>query len=391
MEVLVAADSLFYKTDDGAYWCKTIYGYDFWARYTSVYESIAIVSRTKHVSKEEVGNYIRVDGPNVRVIELPYMRGMKQYIKSYFKFRKAAKEAVSDADYAILRLPSVSASMVLDFYKKKGRPYLIEVVADPHDAYGSNKLAQIMYTKKLKDDVKSANGVSYVTQNYLQAKYPSYARLNGEDSRHFETYYSTIDLKAEYFGVPKKYSNEKKEYTIVHTANSINNDIKGHATLIKIIKELREDNYNCSIKFIGDGSKRKYFEEYAQSLGIAEFVNFTGLLSSSNDVRTELMNSDLFVFPTRAEGLPRAVIEAMAVGLPCLSTPVNGIPELLDPEFLFDPDDVVGFTSKIVELIQNTKKLEIMSTRNIGKSKEYSWDILSKRRNRFYEKLVKLK
>ena len=86
MEVLVAADSLFYKADDGTYWCKTIYGYDFWTRYTSVFDSIAIVSRTKYVSKEEIKN-IRVDGDNVRVIELPYMRGMKQYIKSYFKFR----------------------------------------------------------------------------------------------------------------------------------------------------------------------------------------------------------------------------------------------------------------------------------------------------------------
>lgn len=391
MEVLVAADSLFYKTDDGTYWCKTIYGYDFWTRYTSVFEGVAIVSRTKYVSKEEVENYIRVDGPNVRVIELPYMRGMKQYIKSYFKFRKAAKEAVSDANYAIIRLPSVSASMVLDFYKKKGRPYLIEVVADPSDAYASNKLAQIMYTKKLKDDVKSAIGVSYVTQNYLQARYPSRARLNGEDSRYFETYYSTIDLRDEYFGEPKRYSNEKKEYTIVHTANSINSDIKGHTTLIKVIKKLRENNYNCSVKFIGDGSKRKNFELYAQNLGIAEHVRFTGLLSSSNDVRAELMNSDLFVFPTRAEGLPRAVIEAMAVGLPCLSTPVNGIPELLDPEFLFDPDDVEGFTSKIVDLIQNTNKLEEMSIRNIEKSKEYCWGLLSERREVFYKKLLEPK
>ena len=41
-----------------------------------------------------------------------------------------------------------------------------------------------MYTKKLKEAVMSANGVSYVTQNYLQTKYPSYARVNGEDSQH---------------------------------------------------------------------------------------------------------------------------------------------------------------------------------------------------------------
>ena len=117
---------------------------------------------------------------------------------------------------------------------------------------------------------------------------------------------------------------------------------------------------------------------------------FTGLLPSPNNVRDELVKSDIFVFPTRAEGLPRAVIEAMAVGLPCLSTPVNGIPELLDNDFMFEPDDVDGFANKIIELIQNPSMLEQISKKNIEKSKEYSWDKLSYRRTKFYEKLINL-
>lgn len=390
MEVLIATDAIFYKIDDGTYWCGTIYGYDFWTRYTNVFDSIAVVARVKFVSKQEIKNYRRVDGPNVRIVELPSMRGMKEYLKSYFKFRKASKEAVANANYAIIRLPSVSAFMVLDFYRQKRRPYFVEVVADPSNAYASNQIARIIYTRKLKEAVKNANGVSYVTRNYLQTKYPSYARANGEDSRHFETYYSTIDLRDGYFGDPKKYSSDKKEYIIIHTANSINNYIKGHGTLIKILKKLRDDNCNCSVRFIGDGSKRKHFETYAKKLGVDNYVKFVGLLTSPNDVRNELVKSDLFVLPARSEGLPRSMIEAMAVGLPCLSTPVNGIPELLDTEFMFEPDDVDGFANKIIELIQNPSKLNRMSEINIKKSKEYSWDKLSYRRTNFYEKLIRI-
>ena len=92
MELLVAADSLFFKTPDGKYWCKTIYGYDFWLRYLAVFDDVVIVSRTKPTSHSEIEGYLRVDGPNVRVLELPFMRGMKQYITNYFSFYKAAKQ-----------------------------------------------------------------------------------------------------------------------------------------------------------------------------------------------------------------------------------------------------------------------------------------------------------
>ncbi|WP_079525394.1 glycosyltransferase family 4 protein [Solibacillus isronensis] len=390
MELLVAADSLFLKTPDGKYWCKTIYEYDFWLRYLKVFEKVAVVSRVKSAELSEVDGYLRVDGPNLRVVELPSMSGMKQYILNYYLFSKAAKEAVENADCALFRLPSVAASMVLKYYARKKKPYALEIVADPFDAYSSNKIAQLMYTKKLKESAISANGVSYVTQFYLQSKYPSFASKYGETIEHFESYYSTINLPSSYLTKPRIYGNTKKHFTIVHTANSINNDIKGHETLLKVLKNLREKHYDINIIFIGDGSKRKFYEQMSKNMGIEEYVTFTGLLSTQQEVRDILLQSDIFVFPTKAEGLPRAVIEAMAVGLPCLSTPVNGIPELLDEEYLFNPLDVEGFTSKIIHLIDSPDELEEMSKKNIKKAKMYTIDKLELRRTEFYVKLKKL-
>jgi glycosyltransferase involved in cell wall biosynthesis len=390
MEVLVAADSLFFKTPDGAYWCKTIYGYDFWKRYLDVFDSVAIVSRTKIVNFEDVDNCLRVDGPNVKIIELPYMRGMKQYIKHYFKFRRCAKDAVKYGGCGIIRLPSVSAFMVLKFYRDTKKPYALEVVADPYDAYASNKIAQFLFAKYLKEATLHANGVSYVTKSYLQNKYPSYSQIYGETKEHFESYYSTINLTESYFTSPRIYNSKKKQFTLVHTANSINSDIKGHETLIKILKNLRIKNYDVNVIFIGDGSRRGHYEQMSRELGIEEYVTFTGLLSSPQKVRDILIQADIFVFPTKAEGLPRALIEAMAVGLPCLSTPVNGIPELLNDKYLFDPLDVDGFVNKIIELINSPQILNEMSKENIEKAREYTLDKLKIRRTEFYMKLRKL-
>lgn len=390
MKVIVAADSLFYRTPDGKYWCKTIYGYKFWLRYLNVFENVEIISRTTTADYSEVTGYLRVDGPNISVLELPFMRGMKQYIKNYFSFSKAAKEAVKEGDCAVVRLPSVAATMVLKYYKRLGKPYALEVVADPHDAYASNKIARSMYTKHLKQAALQANGVSYVTEFYLQSKYPSFSRMYGETDEHFESYFSTIDLSNEYFSEPKLFNSEKKQYTIIHTANSINSDIKGHETLLRVLKKLRQNKLDIKVIFIGDGSKRVYFEQMAEKMEIKDYVNFTGLLSTPQKVREVLLKGDMFVFPTKAEGLPRAVIEAMAVGLPCLSTPVNGIPELLDEEYLFDPNDVDGFTNKILELINTPEKLNSMSVKNITKASEYLDYKLTEKRDKFYHKLRNL-
>ena len=56
-------------------------------------------------------------------------------------------------------------------------------------------------------------------------------------------------------------------------------------------------------------------------------------------MREQLLESDLYLFPSESEGLPRGVIEAMACGLVCVASNISGIPELLPPEDLYDPKD----------------------------------------------------
>ncbi|GAB3976194.1 glycosyltransferase family 4 protein [Plantactinospora veratri] len=80
---------------------------------------------------------------------------------------------------------------------------------------------------------------------------------------------------------------------------------------------------------LGDGRYRPRLERLATDLGVRRQVHFTGTISAATEVRRQLDAADLFVMPSRTEGLPKALIEAMARGLPAVATSVGGIPELL--------------------------------------------------------------
>ena len=386
MRVLIAPDSSMYRTPDGKYWAPTIYSYDFFTRYLQAFESITVASRVRPASYAEVAGFLRCDGPGMTVAELPDMHGVSGYFRSLAPFLKSASACTAGVDCALIRVPSVPASMVLHFVRRQGLPYALEVVADPEDAYAEKPAAARFFASLLKKQCLEADGVSYVTRDYLQRKYPSWLRAHGRDGRHFESYYSTIRLADGYYGQPRHYRGQAA-FTIIHTANNMNNQVKGHEVLLDAARLVLNRGFDVRLRFVGDGALRAQFEARAKQLGLAERTVFTGRLSDPEAVREELLHADMLVFPTRAEGLPRTLIEAMAVGLPCISTPVAGIPELLEPEDLIAPTDVRGFADRICALLSDPARMEEKSRRKIETAGAYSDTLLQERRNAFYRRL----
>jgi glycosyltransferase involved in cell wall biosynthesis len=113
-------------------------------------------------------------------------------------------------------------------------------------------------------------------------------------------------------------------------------------------------------------------------------VAFRGQLTAGEAVRAELDRADLFVLPSRQEGLPRAMIEAMARALPCIGSTVGGIPELLPAEDMVPSNDVNALAQKIAEVISDPDRLRRMSARNLDKAKEYDDSAVRDRRRAFF-------
>ena len=91
--------------------------------------------------------------------------------------------------------------------------------------------------------------------------------------------------------------------------------VKNHTMLLNIFTEIHEIKPQSKLLLVGDGPLRKEIEQKAAQLGLMDAVLFTGIRS---DVAAILQAMDIFVFPSLYEGLPVTLIEAQAVGLPCV-------------------------------------------------------------------------
>ena len=103
--------------------------------------------------------------------------------------------------------------------------------------------------------------------------------------------------------------------------------IKDHRGILEAFARVRADYPQIRLRILGDGPCRMMLEDYVRELRLADVVEFEG---ASLDVPGFLAGLDVFVMGSKSEGLPLAILEAMAAGLPVATTAVGGIPELIE-------------------------------------------------------------
>lgn len=374
---------------NGKYYARNQERYDFFQRYLRVFDKLRLAVRCVEVNDVAKAG-IELDDPRIEVVHIPSFSGPKEYALSYFKIGKAISEIAEDCDAAIIRLPSTIGQRVAHKVMKAGIPYAVEIVYDATDgAANSKSFIERMLWKRIDKDMLAithkADGVSCVTERFLQKHYFS------KKPNVFVSNYSSLALDKSFFSSVRSYP-EKDVLTIAHVANQVDyNTRKGHIQLIQMIKMLKERGTIANIVFVGSDYHNgiSQLKSYAEEMGVSNLVSFTGRVGRS-ELSSILETSDLFVFPTAAEGLPRVVIEAMAKGLPCVISNVSGNPELVAKDMLVDYMDVKALADKTENLIKTPSKYVAVSEENFLKSQQYEASVLEARRDVFYSKLKAL-
>lgn len=386
MKLLLVCDDTI-VCHEGKYYFPNQERFDFYQRYLRVFEELRLCARAEE-EKTLKKSRIPIDKePRLEYLALPDFHGPKQYITKYRSVGKVLKRSTEACDAAVLRLPSTVAQRVYKYVKKAGMPYAVEVVFDSHDGLVSAKklYLKVLYYKIYKQLVNTchhADGVACVTEHYLQQRYYS-TKPNA-----FTSNYSSLALDKSFYSAPRSFP-DKKEFVIAHTAKQVMfNGRKGHNELIHAVKMLKDAGVIVHVNFAGADYNNgvEILSELVNKLGLQEQVHFVGFLSRE-ELDKFLSDADLYVMPTKAEGLPRVIIEAMAKGLPCITTPVSGNPELLPDYFLVDYDDVTLLAKRIKELVTEKTLYEKASQENYNNSLKYEAHILQEKRDDFYMKL----
>ncbi len=428
MKVAVVLEHRFARTPDGAVWTDGPFGYSFFGRYLRVFAQVRVVARLAEVARAEP-DWARADGEGVGFRAFPYYVGPRQYLARRRAIRRAAESLLPPGEAVILRVPSQLAVSLAPTLRKQRRPYGVEVVGDPYDAFAPGahrhplreafRWHGLFHQKKL---CLQAAAAAYVTEHALQRRYPP-----APDT--YTTHYSSVELPPEAFVKEPRPARAPGYHLRLITVGSLDHFYKGPDTLLEALALLesgawletgavlergsapaqpgarlatrpfpdeealptaegsRNHQVRIELIFIGDGERRPELECMARQLGIENRVVFRGRAAAGAAVRRELDRADLFVLASRQEGLPRAMLEAMARGLPCVGSSVGGIPELLPPECVVPSGDARALAECIQRLHGNPAKAKAQSARNLAKAHEYGEEALAPRRAEFYRRL----
>ena len=359
-----------------------------WERYLEVFDYLTVVARLQDVYNT-IGEEYLVSHEKVDFVSIPYYVGAKQFVKQYFKINKVLQSQVQKDQAYICRMPSILGSILVSKLKKKKIPYVVELVGDPWEVFAPGSLKnpfsfihRYRSYLSLKKNVKNASGVIYVTEKMLQKRYPA-------NKNALSTHASNVILKQGIIATKAKKFSKKLKHINMVSIGSLEQLYKSPDVVLEALGVLRKKGINFKLTWLGDGVHKEDMEVLASKLGISDEVKFLGNVTSS-EVLNRLRMADLYIHASRTEGLPRALVEAMAQGVPCIGTKVGGIPELLKNECLIDKNDVKALINRIHFCHDHPEFMEKMAHINLNKAKEYEFRTLAKRRNKIYKHLKNL-
>lgn len=380
MTVFITSEERFVQTADGRVWSGGAGSYSFWKRYLGVFGQVRVIARIANATTPP-GSRKRADGEGVTFDALPCYMGPLEYTQQFFSIKRAIRKALSRKGAVIMRVPSPIAHCV-ERELASGHPFGLEVVGDPYEVFAPGVVDHPLrpffrwhFSRHLRRQCLHAVGVAYVTKRILQERYPP---------QFMSMSISSIELGsahiAECAGKPKQHG----PYQLV-TVGSLAQLYKGTDVLIEAVARSVRAGLDLTAVIVGDGKYRPDLMAQAERLGMASRIQFPGQVTAGEPVRRILDTAALFVLPSRTEGLPRALIEAMARGLPCIGSAVGGIPELLDASDLVPAGDPAALAAKIQDVLSDPLKMETMSRRNLAGAREFCDSVLAERRRCFYQ------
>jgi glycosyltransferase involved in cell wall biosynthesis len=329
---------------------------------------------------------VELDFPRERVFGVPVPSTSPPYIiKNIFLIKKQINSCMHNRDYKYLILfePLLVNLMVFSIFRMKGAKIITWICGN----HGASSLFNIKLSKNITRKIKSyidyyitENIIKYlirhsdmiITDNpvYLQNKTPGlFAPSHTMDS------HDLLQLPVAAVGTKPVISllfvgrvvPIKGVYELVSALSEIKNSLSLHLTIVGSLSAAHHDGYELRIR------------ELIQKQDLSRFVTFSGNVSDRKVLENYYLNADIFVLPSLTEGTPKAMLEAMAYGLPIIASRVGGIPEIIRDGVegvLVTPQDQEGLVNALKHLAQDRQLLTAMGQAARARSRCFTKDLI---------------
>ncbi len=358
------------------------FGYGFWSRYLDVFDEVVVFTRGHRVDEASPKAH-KATGPRVGVFPIPGWSGLNFPFIAMIMFIRAF-QAVRRADAVLLQAPSIESIPLSIFAKLLSKPQAVYMRSEHFVSLDYLKNTRrspgavwiVRFFSFFYSEQRRNSTIGVYVSEYLRKKYPL------PEGRPSEVI-SSVQLYPIFFHDPRSFSPDDGCRVII-TVASLSPE-KGIDELIRAVSRLSERGVpNWRLRVIGDGPCRSELEQLAGELGLDDRIEFPGWVRWGEDLVEEFRGSDLFVLNSLpSEGLPRAILEASATGLPCISTRVAGAPEVLAGEDIVEPGDTEALGRLIAKVLKDPGRMSSMSARNRKMAERY-------RRESFREREVAL-
>lgn len=355
MRICFVTDDKICATPDGTYYSNT--GYD-WRLYASLWgpelEEIKFLTRVAYVDSAPEGWVPQIMDERVKVVGLPWFDKYRAFIQLPKAIVRLFRE-LRGTDLAWLVVPNVYPTVAYPIARVLRRPVLAWALGDVSETallvYDElpMRLAYRLWARVTRAIVRRAD-VGAVASQTLAKKY--------EGRRPFVVAYrSQRDPTLLASDRP-----DREPRTIIYLGRL--SPEKGPATLVDAFAKVARTLPEARLMFVGDGAQRQELELAVKEADIEHAVDFRGWVPYGPALKEVLAESDVLALPSYSEGMPSALLEGMAAGLPVVGTTAGDIPAVVSiygGGITVAPRDADALAGALLEVMQSPERYRELS------------------------------
>ena len=331
------------------------------ALWNNIEVDLVTSSPTTKFETEEIGK-------NIKIYKLPVAKKSVHYwtqkeiiaysLKAYWYIKKSMRIKNYDLIHAFFGIPCGAIA----YRFRKEIQYIVSLRGSDVPGFNERFSSQYIFLKPIiRRVLRNAAAVIANSRGLKELA------LKTDRDAKINIIYNGVNIE----DFSQRNEREKGDIIILTVARLIKR--KGIADFIRAIPAIVKERQNIKVRIIGEGNTENELKALAQKLKVSQYIDFLGYVPH-NEISNYYMSSDIFVLPSKNEGMSNTVLEAMASALPIITTDTGGTKELIDGNGIVIPgEDPDAISNAVLNLINDHKLRENMGMKSRKIAEGMSW------------------